>query len=156
MAGCHSFVQNRRTDLWAVRAPFWCICTCGVCIRTEKSSVPIYTIHHTIAIVKYAHQGSKLTASVHLADSLRECSQGFLALFAHLPGVLGRCAPTRARTWDPLLKRQLLYQLSYGREVRLKQSRPRICYTPNERSYRMCEDMSAFRKYNRYRTYIVL
>jgi hypothetical protein len=24
------------------------------------------------------------------------------------------CPPTRARTWDPLLKRQLLYQLSYG------------------------------------------
>ena len=26
------------------------------------------------------------------------------------------CPPTRNRTWDPLLKRQLLYQLSYGRE----------------------------------------
>ena len=25
------------------------------------------------------------------------------------------CPPTRDRTWDPLLKRQLLYQLSYGR-----------------------------------------
>jgi hypothetical protein len=26
------------------------------------------------------------------------------------------CPPTRIRTWDRLLKRQLLYQLSYGRE----------------------------------------
>ena len=27
------------------------------------------------------------------------------------------CAPTRDRTWDILLKRELLYQLSYGRKI---------------------------------------
>ncbi len=27
------------------------------------------------------------------------------------------CAPTRIRTWDHLLKREPLYQLSYGRTV---------------------------------------
>ena len=29
------------------------------------------------------------------------------------------CAPTRTRTWNPLIKSQLLYQLSHGR-IRLK------------------------------------
>jgi hypothetical protein len=31
-----------------------------------------------------------------------------------------RCPPTRARTWDRLLKRELLYQLSYRRLIKCK------------------------------------
>ena len=34
-----------------------------------------------------------------------------ISLFRHLS-----CLPDRIRTWDPLIKSQLLYQLSYGEE----------------------------------------
>jgi hypothetical protein len=33
-------------------------------------------------------------------------------------GHLAHCAPTRIRTWDHLLKRELLYQLSYRGTLR--------------------------------------
>jgi hypothetical protein len=33
-----------------------------------------------------------------------------------LSTIVNRCAPTRTRTWNPLIKSQLLYQLSHGCE----------------------------------------
>ena len=36
------------------------------------------------------------------------------------------CPPTRDRTWDRLLKRQLLYQLSYGRLLQLPKFKTKL------------------------------
>jgi hypothetical protein len=64
---------------------------------------------------------------------IRKCSQGLRALDARAPRLLGRpnshcvliCPPTRARTWDLILKRDLLYQLSYERKC----ARVAVCAT---------------------------
>ncbi len=44
--------------------------------------------------------------SLRLAHSEKTCRRA---------GLFRLCAPTRIRTWDRLLKRELLYQLSYER-----------------------------------------
>ena len=59
--------------------------------------------------------GHRLAASRTRSASLRRSSPVRIQSSLYALGVQSSCPPTRARTWDPLLKRQLLYQLSYGR-----------------------------------------
>jgi hypothetical protein len=61
---------------------------------------------------------SAMAPSDHLTKRSRQAEAAAPALLQNLDifGIFG--GRTRARTWDPLIKSQLLYQLSYAPECR--------------------------------------